>query len=69
MQGLAVTGRTSEAEARLNELLAMANPLGLFAEEMDPTTAEHLGNFPQALTHATLLQALLSLRDASGEPT
>jgi GH15 family glucan-1,4-alpha-glucosidase len=30
---------------------------------MDPVTHEHLGNFPQALTHSTLLQAVAALND------
>lgn len=63
VQALAITGRTPQAHTLLNQLLALASPLGLYAEEMDPTTNRHLGNYPQALTHAALLQALLSLRD------
>jgi GH15 family glucan-1,4-alpha-glucosidase len=31
---------------------------------MDPVTREHLGNYPQALTHAALVQAALALGDA-----
>jgi hypothetical protein len=42
-------------------------PLGLFAEKMDPVTNRHLGNYPQALTHAALLQAALSLRLPRGD--
>ena len=42
----------------------LASPLGLYAEEMDPATSDHLGNYPQALTHAALVQAALALRDA-----
>jgi hypothetical protein len=34
---------------------------------MDPATQRHLGNYPQALTHAALLQASLSLRKESAK--
>ncbi len=44
-----------------DQLTRRANDVGLFAEEMDPGTGEHLGNFPQAFTHAALLQAGLAL--------
>lgn len=64
VQALALIGREDEAEEVLQELIDLANPLGLYAEEMDPATGEHLGNFPQALSHATLVQAALALRDA-----
>jgi GH15 family glucan-1,4-alpha-glucosidase len=64
-QALALTGRVAEATERLAALTKLATPLGLFAEEMDPTTHAHLGNYPQALTHAALVQAALALRDAA----
>ena len=64
VQSLAKTGRVSEATARFTALLELATPLGLYAEEMDPISNEHLGNFPQALTHAALVQAALAIRDA-----
>jgi GH15 family glucan-1,4-alpha-glucosidase len=63
VQALAVTGRASEAHDLFEALCALASPLGLYAEEMDPVTNRHLGNYPQALTHAALLQAVLSLRE------
>jgi GH15 family glucan-1,4-alpha-glucosidase len=65
VQALALTGRREEAERRFAELAALATPLGLYAEEIEPATGLHQGNFPQALTHAALVQAALSLRDAA----
>jgi GH15 family glucan-1,4-alpha-glucosidase len=62
VRALAASGRPEAAEARMAELLALASPLGLYAEEMDPNTHEHLGNYPQALTHAALVGAALALR-------
>ena len=64
VRALATSGRTQEAQQVFDELLTLASPLGLYAEEMDPSTGHHLGNFPQGLTHAGLVQAALALRDA-----
>jgi hypothetical protein len=64
VQALALTGRLDDAERRFAELVDLATPLGLYAEEIDPATGLHQGNFPQALTHAALVQAALALRDA-----
>ena len=51
----------TKPHALLDELLPLGGPLGLYGEEMDPATGEHLGNYPQALTHAALVQAVLAL--------
>jgi hypothetical protein len=63
VQALALTGRRAEAEAVFRELLSVASPLGLYSEEADPASGALLGNYPQALTHAALVQAALALRD------
>jgi GH15 family glucan-1,4-alpha-glucosidase len=65
VQALARTGRVAEASRRFEALLACAGELGLYAEEMEPASGAHLGNHPQALTHAALVQAALALRDAA----
>jgi GH15 family glucan-1,4-alpha-glucosidase len=64
VEGLARSGRAEEAHRLFRDLLALASPVGLYAEEMDPLTHHHLGNYPQALTHAALVQAALALRDS-----
>lgn len=61
VQALARTGQKDEAIRMFEDLLANANELGLFPEEFDLSTREAVGNFPQAFTHATLIQAALSL--------
>jgi alpha,alpha-trehalase len=41
------------------KLLSFTSSLGLYAEELDPQTGQHLGNFPQAFTHLALINAVL----------
>lgn len=65
VQALAVSGSVAEATALFDELVALGGPLGLFAEEADPRSGDLLGNYPQSLTHAALLQAALALQAAS----
>ncbi len=57
-------GRLDEAEALLERLLGFANDVGLFAEEIDPATAEPLGNFPQAFSHMALVRSCAYLAAA-----
>lgn len=61
---LARRGQVEEACARFEHLLTCANDLGLFAEEIDETSGEPLGNFPQAFTHIGLITAALSIAAA-----
>lgn len=58
---LAQMGRLDEAEALFSRVTETANDLGLFAEEFDPDTGEMLGNFPQALTHLSVINAAFNL--------
>lgn len=65
---LALSGRLDVAKRLFERLLTRANDVGLYAEEIDATTDEHRGNFPQAFTHmavinhATRLERLLTDR-------
>ena len=61
VQALAMVGESAEAERLFRNLLRRGNHVGLFAEEIDPATGEHLGNFPQALSHAALINTAVIL--------
>jgi len=52
-------GELERARKLCERLLGFASPLGLYAEELDPETGRHLGNFPQAFTHLALINAIL----------
>jgi alpha,alpha-trehalase len=61
-------GDLDRAEALLQELLGRLSPLGLFAEEIDVSTGDFLGNFPQAFSHLGLIGAVLNLDLAKKNP-
>ena len=55
--GLAIIREQQRARDLMDRLLRIASPLGLYAEEFDPSTGRHLGNFPQAFSHLALIEA------------
>jgi len=50
-------GRREEAVALFRRLLSLRNDLGLLSEEYDPERKRLVGNFPQAFTHVSLVDA------------
>jgi GH15 family glucan-1,4-alpha-glucosidase len=66
VRALVHAGRIDDAQAVFEDCCIAANDVGLFAEEIDPVNGTFLGNFPQALSHATATQAALALAGVSG---
>jgi GH15 family glucan-1,4-alpha-glucosidase len=46
------------------KVLSFSSSLGLYAEEIDPRSGEHMGNYPQAFTHLALINAVMHVIDA-----
>jgi GH15 family glucan-1,4-alpha-glucosidase len=63
---LALMGRIDEARALFERLIGLANDVGLLAEEYDPESRRHLGNFPQAFTHVALVNSGFNLSRLAG---
>jgi GH15 family glucan-1,4-alpha-glucosidase len=61
VSALVKIGEVRQARVLCERLLAHASPLQLYAEEIDPRTGRHLGNFPQAFTHLSLINAVTAV--------
>jgi GH15 family glucan-1,4-alpha-glucosidase len=59
-----LAGEIDKAQALFDRVVAVANDLGLLAEEYDSGAGRQTGNFPQALTHIALINTAHNLSDA-----
>ncbi|HVA95382.1 MAG TPA: glycoside hydrolase family 15 protein [Candidatus Dormibacteraeota bacterium] len=57
VSALKMLGRTEDAKRLFDRLLSVRNDVGLLAEEYDPKAKRQLGNFPQALSHISVVNA------------
>jgi pentatricopeptide repeat protein len=60
VDSLARAGRLDDAVLVFEKMHTYGNHLGLFSEEIGPT-GDQLGNFPQAFTHLSLINAAITL--------
>ena len=61
VSALSEIGDQERARSLCEKLLSLASPLELYAEEIDPHSGRHLGNFPQAFTHLALINAVMHI--------
>jgi GH15 family glucan-1,4-alpha-glucosidase len=59
-------GRLDEATALFEQLLDVANDVGLLSEEYDIDAARLIGNFPQGFSHIGLINTAFNLVKAHG---
>lgn len=67
VSALVEIGEVGRAKRLCERLLSFASPLLLYAEEIEPRSGRHLGNFPQAFTHLALINAVVHVIRAEEE--
>jgi GH15 family glucan-1,4-alpha-glucosidase len=67
VSALSEIGESKMARDLCEKLLGYASPLHLYAEEIDPRSGRHFGNFPQAFTHLALINAVMHVIRADEE--
>jgi GH15 family glucan-1,4-alpha-glucosidase len=60
---LVCVGRHDEGVAAMDELVALGNDVGIFAEMIAADDKAFWGNLPQALSHLAVVSAALTIRD------
>jgi GH15 family glucan-1,4-alpha-glucosidase len=59
VSALVTIGAIERAHGLAERLLAYSSRVGLYGEHIDPASGRQLGNYPHALTHLALIDALL----------
>lgn len=66
VDNLTLQGRLAEAGELYASLCARASTLGLFSEQIDPSSGAFMGNFPQAFSHIGVIASGVNLARAAG---
>ena len=68
VSALKLQGRNADAKKLFDRVVSLANDVGLLAEEYDTNGKRLVGNFPQALSHISLVNAAFGLADSEAKP-
>jgi GH15 family glucan-1,4-alpha-glucosidase len=66
---LQLQGRDADAKKLFERVVSLSNDVGLLAEEYDTNATRLVGNFPQALSHISLVNAAFNLAHGPLRPT
>ncbi len=67
VSALKLQGRADDARKLFERVLSLANDVGLLSEEYDTGAKRLVGNFPQAFSHISLVNAAISLANPGAE--